>query len=155
MALDFGRTDTVKTQEKLLAGSSELLSEYGITLVSGQNLTRGAPLGRITTTGKYTEWDPNASDGSQNFVSVLAEDVDASSADEKGVAYMSGRFWYSGMIWDSDKHQGDDILDAILAGHARSIFIVGFNIGLLESSWTSTTTTTSTSTSNSTTTTTA
>ena len=93
MTLDFGRTDTVKTQDQLLAGSTELLSEYGIVLISGQNLTRGAPLGRITTSGKYTEWDPNASDGSQNFAAVLAEDVDASSGDEKGVGYFSGRFW--------------------------------------------------------------
>jgi len=145
MTLDFGRTDTVKTQDELLAGSSELLAEYGITLVSGQNLTRGAPLGRITTSGKYTQYNPNASDGSQTFVALLAEDVDASSGDEKGVAYFSGRFWYSGISWDSDVHQGDDILDAILAGHQRSIFIVGHTIGLLESSWTSTTSSTSTS----------
>jgi len=86
MTLDFGRTDTVKVQEKLLAGSTELLSEYGITLISGQNLTRGAPLGRITASGKYTEWDPNVSDGSETLAAILAEDVDASSGDEKGVA---------------------------------------------------------------------
>lgn len=152
MTLDFGRTDTVKTQDNLIAGDMPK-SEVGVTIVSGQSLVRGAPLGRVTASGKYTEWDPNASDGSQTFKAILAEDVDASSADEKGLAYFSGQFRKSGIAWDTDKHQDDDILDAILEGQGRGIYIEDYDVGVLEASYTSTTTTTTTSSSTTTTTT--
>ncbi|MBW1998616.1 MAG: head decoration protein [Deltaproteobacteria bacterium] len=146
MTLDFGRTDTVHTQDNLIAGPMPR-SEVGIVLASGENLSRGAPLGRVTATGKYKEWDPNASDGTQNFRAILAEDCDASGGDENCVAYFSGQFNYDGIQWDADKHQKDDRLDAILEGHDRGIFILGHDIGVSESAWTSTSTTTTSSTS--------
>lgn len=145
MTLDFGRTDTVQTQDELLGGSTQLV-EQGITLLSGENLSRGAPLGRITASGKVAELDPNASDGSETLFAILAEDVDASSGDEKGVAYVKGHFWYSGIQWDAAKHQADDRLDAILTGFGIGIYITKYNEDILESTHTSTTTTTTTTT---------
>jgi len=44
MTLDFGRTDTVHTQDNLIAGPMPR-SEVGIVLASGENLSRGAPRG--------------------------------------------------------------------------------------------------------------
>lgn len=147
MTQDFGRTDTVETQDNLIAGPTPRFQ--GVTIVSGQNLSRGAPLGRITASGKYTEWDPNAGDGSETFVAILAEAVDASSGDEPGAAYFGGEFYKDGMVWDSDKHQDDDILDAILEGHSRGIYITGDDV--LEATHTSTTTTSTSSTTTTTT----
>lgn len=145
MALNFGRIDTANSIDNLVAGPMPR-SELGIILAAGENLSRGAPLGRITATGKYKEWDPNASDGSQTFAAILAEDCNASGGDENCVAYFSGQFSYDGIPWDADKHQKDDRLDAILEGHKRGIYILGVNIGVTEAAWTSTTTTTTTTT---------
>lgn len=150
MTQSFGRTDTEATQDNLIAGQMPRI-EYGITLVSGENLSRGAVLGRITTSGKYQEWDPNAGTGIENPRCILAEDCDASSGDEKTVAFFTGQFYYDGIQWVAAKHQDDDRLDAILALHDRSIYITKAGEDLLEATHTSTTTTTSTSTTTTTT----
>ena len=145
MTLDYGRSDLTKTEDNLIAGAMPRV-EQGVTIVSGQNLIRGTILGRVTTTGKYTEWNPNASDGSQTARAILAEDVDASTGDEKGVAYFSGHFYYDGIDWDAAMHQDDDRLDAILELHGRGIYITKPGEDILEATHTSTTTTTTTTT---------
>jgi hypothetical protein len=145
MTLDFGRTDIVESQDNLLGGSKQLV-EQGITLISGQNLSRGAPLGRITASGKLTLMNPAGGDGSQTLFAILAEDVDASAGDEKGVAYVAGHFFYDGIQWDANIHQDDDRLDAILVGFGIGIYITKAGEDILEGTHTSTTTTTTTTT---------
>jgi hypothetical protein len=49
------------------------------TLASGQTLQAGTVLGRITTGGNLTQWNPGAADGSQNAMGVLYDNVDASA----------------------------------------------------------------------------
>ncbi|PLU65371.1 hypothetical protein BMJ20_31525 [Sinorhizobium medicae] len=63
-----------------------------ITIVSGQNLKRGAVLGNITTSDKYTLSASAAADGSQTPALVLATDCDASAGDVVAAAYASGAF---------------------------------------------------------------
>lgn len=63
-----------------------------ITLVSGQNLKRGAVLGNITASDKYTLSASASADGSQTPALVLAFDVDASAGDVACDAYASGAF---------------------------------------------------------------
>lgn len=58
--------------------------EQGV-LASGNNLVPGAVVGQITADSKYTELDPDASDGSEVVAGVLYAAVDASSADADGV----------------------------------------------------------------------
>ncbi|MQV37540.1 head decoration protein [Sinorhizobium meliloti] len=62
-----------------------------ITIVSGQNLKRGAVLGNITASDKYTLSASAAADGSEEPALVLAFDVDASAGDVVA-AYASGAF---------------------------------------------------------------
>jgi hypothetical protein len=62
------------------------------TVVSGQNLSRGAVLGKITASGKYTLCDSTAEDGSQAPVCILAEDCDASAGDVNAEVILSGAF---------------------------------------------------------------
>lgn len=64
----------------------------GITLASGQNLPRGAVLGKITASGKYVLSLSAASDGSQTPDMILSEATDASAGDAATVAYMGGSF---------------------------------------------------------------
>lgn len=79
------------TPDGLLAGHDDLQTRQ-ITLVTGQNLTRGALLGKITASGKYTLSASAAADGSQGPAVILAETTDASGGDKVTVAYFGGVF---------------------------------------------------------------
>jgi len=75
----------------LVAGDVPLVHRT-ITLASGQNLKRGAVIGRVTSGGKYKLSLTAASDGSQTPDAILATDVDASAGDVTCAAYFSGEF---------------------------------------------------------------
>lgn len=75
----------------LFAGDSPPVSRQ-ITLISGQNLARGAILGKITASGKYTLSLSAAADGSQVPAVVLVEDTNASGGDKVTDAYIKGIF---------------------------------------------------------------
>jgi len=79
------------TPDGIIAGEDDLQTRK-ITLISGQNLKRGAVLGKITTGGKYTLSLSASSDGSQTAAVILAEDTDASAGDKSTVAYFGGVF---------------------------------------------------------------
>ncbi len=67
-----------------------IYNRESVTLITGQNLTLGAVLGKITASGKYTAVAHSASDGSQTAAAVLLADVDATSADKKAVILARG-----------------------------------------------------------------
>ena len=79
------------TPDQLVAGELPLLSRQ-ITLLSGQNLARGAVLGKVTASGKYKLSAAGAGDGSETPDAILAEATDASSGDKQTVAYFRGDF---------------------------------------------------------------
>lgn len=80
------------TPDRLIAQNAHLLVAVPITLISGQNLARGAVLGKITASGKYTLSLSAAGDGSQTPDLILAENTDASGGDKATVAYRRGDF---------------------------------------------------------------
>lgn len=81
------------TEDNLIAGNAHLLVGRKITVLSGQGkLVRGTVLGKVTASGKYIKSLSAASDGSQTPDLILAEDVDATSADAVGLAYARGDF---------------------------------------------------------------
>ncbi len=81
----------------LIAGNASLLISEPIVLLSGQNLLRGALLGKITASGKYVLSLAAAEDGSQTPAAILVEDTNASAADAPTVAYLRGDFLASGL----------------------------------------------------------
>ena len=85
-------TEGTYTPDALVAGNAHLLVARTVTIVSGQNLKRGAVIGKITTGGKYQLSLSAASDGSQVPDLILAEDCDATGADAKALAYSRGDF---------------------------------------------------------------
>ena len=89
-----GASSSVSTYspDGLIAGNSNLLTSQSIVLISGQNLKRGAVLGKITAGGKYNLSLAAAGDGSETPDLILAEDTDASAADVATVAYHRGDF---------------------------------------------------------------
>lgn len=91
MVASFSTAGTELAQDALIVGEDNLQSR-SITLVTGQNLKRGAVLGKITSGGKYTLSASASSDGSQTPSVILAEDTDASGGDKVTVAYFGGVF---------------------------------------------------------------
>jgi len=85
------------TPDKLLAGNSDLLVSRKVTIITGQNILRGAVLGKITASGKYNLSLSGAADGSQTPDLVLAEDCNASAADTPAMAYARGDFATAGL----------------------------------------------------------
>lgn len=75
----------------LIVGHNDVVDDK-IVLITGQNLARGAVLGKITASGKYTLSASGASDGSEAPVCVLAFAVDATAADKDCRAYFTGEF---------------------------------------------------------------
>lgn len=82
----------------LIAGNASLLISEPIVLSSGQNLKRGALLGKITATGEYVLSLAASTDGSEVPSAVLVEDTDATAADAATVAYTRGDFIAQGVI---------------------------------------------------------
>ena len=86
------QTEGAYTPDALIAGNAHLLVARTVTLVSGQNLLRGAVIGKVTADGKYQLSLSAAADGSQAPDLILAEDCDATAADAKALAYSRGDF---------------------------------------------------------------
>ncbi len=80
------------THDNLQAGDFPIVTD-AVTILSGENLTRGAVLGKVTASGKYILCDTAAVDGSEDPKFILAEDADASGGDLDDVpVYASGEF---------------------------------------------------------------
>jgi len=78
--------------DALTAGNENLLVGEKITIASGQNLTRGAVLGKISASGEYVLSASAATDGSEVPDLILAEDCDASGGAKEALAYSRGDF---------------------------------------------------------------
>lgn len=84
-------TDTY-VPDRLIAGSNMgIVTNLGF-LIAGQTLSRGALLGQITATGKYTLALSASVDGSQTPSAVLAETTDATAGDKSCTIYLTGEF---------------------------------------------------------------
>lgn len=99
------------TPDNLINGAIPIATRGG-TLISGQNLSRGALLGIITASGKYTLSLSAAGDGSQTPVAILAEDKDASGGDEETLVYEKGQFNESAMTFGTG-HTADSVRDGL------------------------------------------
>lgn len=87
----------VYTPGGLIAANSGLLYHEQLILASGQNLLRGAVLGKVTATGKYILSASAAVDGSQTPAAILVDDIDASAGDKDVLGYTRGDFLASGL----------------------------------------------------------
>lgn len=88
---DPGYTSESFANDNLVCGPYPIITDRQ-TLITGQNLSRGDALGKITASGKLTQLDSGAADGSENAYALLMEDCDASAADVVCDVYLSGEF---------------------------------------------------------------
>ncbi|MDH5528379.1 MAG: head decoration protein [Nitrospirota bacterium] len=84
-------TTQATTRDNLIAGDFPLVTDAE-TLIAGQNLVRGAVVGKITVSGKLTLSAAAAVDGSEIPYAILAADTDATAGDSPCVAYKTGEF---------------------------------------------------------------
>ena len=92
------------------------------TLAEGENLIRGTVLGKRTSGGALAIVDSNSSDGTENPYAVLAEDVDASLAENlSALIYLSGQFNEDKLVFST----GDTIADFKDAMRDKSLFVSG------------------------------
>lgn len=93
MADNYGQSTSSFAHDALVAGSGQDQVTQSATLVSGTvALTRGALLGQITATGKYTVYAGGAGDGSEDASAILADTTDASGGDKVTTIYLAGEF---------------------------------------------------------------
>lgn len=84
-------TEGAYAPDGLIAGNAHLLVARKVTVKSGQNLVRGAVIGKDGD-DKYLLSLSAASDGSQTPDLIMAEACDASAADKQALAYERGDF---------------------------------------------------------------
>jgi len=77
--------------DQLVAGPHQIVTDT-VTVISGQVIARGAVLGMITASGKYTLALSASSDGSQTPSVIAADSIDASAGDAFGGVYIAGEF---------------------------------------------------------------
>lgn len=85
-------SSTAHTPDRLVSNQDYPLFSKKITLLSGENRSRGAVLGKVTASGKYKLSAAAAGDGSETPDAILTVDTDASAADVETVAYFRGQF---------------------------------------------------------------
>lgn len=108
------------TPDGLVASNASMLYSEPGTLLSGQNLARGAVLGKITSGGKLVLSLSGASDGSQVPYGILVDDVNASAGDKPCLVYVRGDFQAQALTLGASH-----TLASIEAGlRDRGIFIV-------------------------------
>lgn len=86
-----GVIDATFTPDQLIAGNFKLVTDT-ISVAQGQQLVRGAVIGRRTKTGEWVLSVSTATDGSEIPAAVLADNVDASQSTTSVLVYLSGEF---------------------------------------------------------------
>lgn len=77
-------TQGARAFEHILWEASEISREV-VTIASGNAITPGMVLGKITATGKYAPYDDNNTDGTQTAVAISCDAVDAATADKQAL----------------------------------------------------------------------
>lgn len=79
-----------------------------VTILSGAGvLSRGTVLGKVTASGKCVAVDNSLANGAQTVYAILAEDVDATSADVVTAAYFTGEFNTTALTFGGDDTAAD------------------------------------------------
>jgi len=113
-------TEGTYIADSLLGGNSALLVSKQVTLQDGPALARGSVLGQITATGFYCLSEQTATDGSENPLVILGEDIPESATGRSALVYTRGDFVDLGLVIGTG-HTADSIADQL---RMRQIFIV-------------------------------
>lgn len=118
MAEAYGFTSIATQTADGLVGGDHPPVILPITLLAGaRTLARGTVLGRITASGKFTDFDVAHSDGSETAVAILNETKTiGSGADEPATAIFHGVVRSTGLTGSTAA--------GVLALQARGVYVV-------------------------------
>lgn len=116
MEVDFS-TQSSPTPDNLQAGEFPRVTK-DVTITGGK-YPRGAVLGRITASGKFTLSLAAEEDGSEEPLVVLARAVDASGGDRVAPVYLTGEFAESEVTFGA----GHTVASVLWDLAARGIFL--------------------------------
>ena len=94
-----GMKSSLFVPDQLVVSTLQLVTDSGT--ITGGTFLRGTVLGKITASGKYTKSVNTATDGSQNPVAILVDNVDASTTDQNGGLYLMGEFNQNRIVYDN------------------------------------------------------
>ena len=94
-----GMKSSLYVPDQLVVSTLQLVTDSGT--ITGGTFLRGTVLGKITASGKYTKSVKTATDGSQNPVAILVDNVDASTTDQNGGLYLMGEFNQNRIVYDN------------------------------------------------------
>lgn len=114
------QTETTHAGGFIISEANGNRSRQNVTLTSGQDLEDGAVLGKVTSGGKYVEYDNNASDGSQAAAGILIGKGDATAGD-LAVAIINCDAEVNGeeLLWSDsspDTHEAAGVVDLLALG---------------------------------------
>lgn len=87
--------------DDITSGSDEIATT-SVTIASGQNLAQYTPIGQVSTSGKFIECDPTATNGSQTPVYLTALAVDATAGDVKTQVIKAGTYDPQMVNWNEN-----------------------------------------------------
>ena len=117
-------SSTAYSPDQLIAQNSDDLLTRSVTLLTGTNYLRGALLGKITASGKYTTSLAAAADGSQIPDAILVDDVNALSGDVVAPVYVRGDFQAQQVIYGAG-HTTASVVDGL---RLKNIYLLN-NLG--------------------------
>ncbi|WP_447880771.1 head decoration protein [Serratia fonticola] len=95
-----GMKSSVFVPDQLVSGPLQLVTDSVTIGVSGV-LKRGTVLGMITASGSYIPSKKDATDGSENPVAILVDNVDTTTTAQTGGVYLMGEFNQNRLIFDA------------------------------------------------------
>ncbi len=124
-----GATETTEAGVQLFAGSHDIETKPGVILLgttstgeAAGTAKKGLVMGVVTASGKLTNFDPVAVDGTQVADSILAtEEIECAAADSNGEAYVHGPFNKDALDWGAAN--AAQITAAILELEAKGIYV--------------------------------
>lgn len=112
-------TETTHAGDFLISVANGNQSFEKVTLISGQNLQAGTVLGKITSSGKYTQQDTGAATGEETAAAILLQATDASDGDtDATIVARDAEVNGAQLIWPDTSPPVDEAASAVaLATH--------------------------------------
>lgn len=86
------------TPEQWNAGSEEQITTTGM-VAAGQSLAKYTPMGQVTASGEFVEWNPAANDGSEVAVRIAPMAIDTTGGAMDKALIKSGCFNEALVAW--------------------------------------------------------
>jgi len=87
--------------DHITSGSDEIATT-SVVIASGAILAANTPIGQVTSTGKFVECNPSATNGSETPVYITTVAVDASGGDVNSQVFKAGTFDPDKLEWNAN-----------------------------------------------------